>query len=524
MYLNQAQPICWDLDSRVSFKLVRCRSRVVAGGGLRGQLVSDLVAVLREQPDIFSLDGEPVRIVEGQVERLDAQQVQLLVDCHVALFKRGRGGEEKPHNISKEDAGLVLTALCSGDSGLRRLAAVQTLPYVTTTGQVVACVGWNPDTGIYLHLPPDNEPDIGNDTTAVPGALQTLIAPFKHYNPESLEDAAALVAAVCTAVLRPVLPKAPMIGVDANIQGSGKTVFALSLGALTTGVPASPTPYANDGDSELRKRLFAGALVGQEFHCIDNVMGRFESGALSAVLTSGRISDRELGKSSMQERTTRALITFTSNNAHIGQDFIRRTLMVRFDGGANPAARRFDFDPATVALRDREQIAAAVCTLLAAYFAAGAPRMSETGIGSYEEWDLLCRQPVLWAAANGFADVLPWKLGDPGASMLRSAEVVDDIAVAKADLVRGLHILSEGKPFTGRDVADWLQAANDDDGGVLARTRDAYMELSPGRSAITAVAAGRKMSQMRDQHYSGLVLRNRKSSANSAVWQVVISD
>jgi len=174
-------------------------------------------------------------------------------------------------------------------------------------------------------------------------------------------------------------------------------------------------------------------------------------------------------------------------------------------------------------LRDREQIAAAVCTLLAAYFAAGAPRVSETGIGSYEEWNLLCRQPVLWATANGLAGALPWKLGDPGASLLRSAEVVDDIAAAKSDFVLGLHILSEGRPFTGRDAANWLQATNDDEAGTVARTRDAFLELSPGRPVITAVAVGKKLALLRGQHYSGFVLRDRRSSANSSVWQVVAS-
>jgi hypothetical protein len=310
--------------------------------------------------------------------------------------------------------------------------------------------------------------------------------------------------------------------IDASTQGSGKTKAATALGALMTGERPGVTPFSGLDDDELRKRIISGVLTSQQFHCVDNIVGRFESPALAGVLTSGRLADRVLGSSRTVTAAIRALFTATSNNAHLGPDLLRRTVRVRIDSGVNPTARRFDFDPVDLALRDRMRIAQAVCTVLAAYFAAGAPRIADDDAGGFTDWVRLCRQPLLWVAREVLSDHLPWELGDPAASMLVSPDLFDSEVDAHGDLLLALHGLSEGTGFTSRDVLNWWKAGVNNDEGPFAALSEALAEFYTGRTEPTAKSLGRVLMHRRDRAVRGLRLRTREdSSSNARVWRVV---
>ena len=270
-------------------------------------------------------------------------------------------------------------------------------------------------------------------------------------------------------------------------------------------------------------RVIAGVLSGQLFQCLDNLVGHVRSAALAGVLTSGRLQDRVLGASRNVDASIRALFTASANNASLDSDLLRRTVRVRIDSGVNPTARCFDFDPVEVALRDRMQIAEAVCTVVVAYFNAGAPCIAADSAGGFNDWVRLCRQPLMWAQREGQTDLLGWQLGDPAASLMASPDFLDSETEAHGDLLTALHVLSEGHSFTSREVLAWWKSGeglSGDSPRVLLR--EAVTELVSGRTEPTAKSLGRVLLYRRDRAVRGLCLRTKDdSAANARAWRVV---
>ena len=154
-------------------------------------------------------------------------------------------------------------------------------------------------------------------------------------------------AAILTAIIRPILPTAPAIGLDAPVQGTGKTYLAQCLSVLATGEQPTILPHVKGrDDEELRKRIFALLLAGDKCLIWDNVLGTFDSAAMAALLTSEIFSDRKLGVSETLKVPNKMLVMFTGNNLTFAGDMPRRVLTLRLDAQIeNPANRKFKKNP-----------------------------------------------------------------------------------------------------------------------------------------------------------------------------------
>ncbi|MDP1899276.1 MAG: hypothetical protein Q8K96_02325 [Rubrivivax sp.] len=406
----------------------------------------------------------------------------------------------------------------------RYLAAMIDLPLVTTSGRVVTKPGYDDETHLYLELPREWQPcvPLNPSVSEVRAALVTMMAPWSAYRFADADSAAGMVSAVVAAVCRPVLDLCPAYLFDASQQGSGKTKAACALGALIEGRRPAVTPFAgSSNDDEMRKRMVAGAADGLLFHCTDNATGHLKSSALAAVLTTGRLTDRFLGQSRMVTADIRALITLTGNNASIDADLQRRTVVPRIDAGINPTHRAYAFCPVSEALKQRRQIAEAVCCVLRAYFDAGAPDTIKGDAGGFADWNRLCRQPVLWLAREGLADGLPWTLGDPAGSMLADPAAGDPEIEATGDLLRALHEIADGAVFTAADVVKWAgMGQHAGEGSPFGALRSAVLECV-GRAELTARSMGRVLMNRRDRPTGGWKLLTRAGHDNTKVWRVV---
>lgn len=417
---------------------------------------------------------------------------------------------------------------------LKNLKALVTLPYATPDGRIVATHGYDPETELYLDTPPTWTPHIPESPTKeeIKRAVCTLMGPWGGYMFHEAEgkqgaSAGAAVAAVLTAVCRPVLGAAPCIFLDAPEQGSGKTQFALALGGLIMGAMPAVKPYAvGEADAELKKALLAGAMAGSVFTCIDNVTGLLKSPTLAALLTTGRMEDRILQVSKNWAGACAALITLTGNNATLARDFQRRTLRIRINGGKEPTRRRFAFTPQDAAIKRRRAIAEAACVVWRGYFAAGAPRLADDDVGGYVDWNRLCRLPVLWLAQEGMDAGLPWKLGDPAASMLADASGDDPDEQATADLLGDLFRAADGREFTAADVLKWIDG--DDRGPHLApcpELRAVLRDIIGQRWPITGSPRSKTISTLlknrRDQSRHGYKLTMREMPKEGARFRVL---
>lgn len=409
----------------------------------------------------------------------------------------------------------------------RYLAGIVDLPQVTTSGRLVTRPGYDPETKLYLHMPMDwsvNVPEHATETE-IRAALKVIAEPYSGYKFTDANSAAGMLSGILAAISRPVLDLCPAYLFDAAAQGSGKTLAATSLGAIIEGERVGVTPFSGSGtDDELRKRFVSCAIAGSRFVCIDNITGHFSSSVLAAVLTSGKLSDRILGQSRMVDVRIRSLVTLSSNNSSCSADLMRRTVHCRIHSGSNPTHRAFAFNPVTVALARRRQIAEAVCLLQRAYFAAGAPDIIAGDAGGFSDWNRLCRQPILWLAQQEYSDALPWSIegGDPAGSMLSDPSLSDPEIEATGDLLSALWTLSDGKDFTSADVLTWQGLGRDDSDGALCELRSAITECV-GKHDITARGIGRVLAYRRERVVCGLKLLVRASGRLKS-WRVVLAD
>lgn len=405
---------------------------------------------------------------------------------------------------------------------MKYLKAVVSLPYCTPEGRVVTRPGWDEDTSLFLDLPRDVTPRVPLNPTPdmVRRAVAVLMKPWMAYGFATPDGAAGMVAAVLTAVCRPALDIAPAFLFDACQQGSGKTKAALALGSLIEGNRVGVTPFSSASDDETRKRLVSGAIEGSRFACLDNVVGYMKSESMTAVLTSGKLSDRVLGQSRTVTPTIRALMTMTGNNASLSADLMRRTVAVRVDAGERPTQREFAFDPVAVALHQRQQIAEAACVIWRAFFNAGAPAAG-SGTGGFDDWAKLCRDPVLWLQRSGLAAGLPWQLGDPAASLLGDPAEGDPDIEDHGDMLRGLWALSSGSVFKAVDAVDWWTLGERRGEDAARLFREAVCSMRRGeRDAPSAKTLGRIFMNRRDRAVGGLKLLS-SGSASCRAWRVV---
>jgi len=458
---------------------------------------------------------------------IDRTQMMLLLDERFALFQEGKGGTKNPVDASQELATLVLARLARGDLPMKHLVAETDLPFVTDSGRLVASRGYDLETQVYLHLPRDYQCKVPAAPTAaeVRAALFTMMMPFRAYKWLGPNDPAAVLSAVMTAVLRPTMRKAAAYMFGAFVQGSGKTYAAQAAVAISTGGEAMPSIPPRDED-EWDKQVVTWVNERRRGVVVDNALGHLRSAALAGVLTGGGASGRELAKSRDISGSLRALITLTANRPSMDMDLLRRIVQINIDPGENPAENRHVFHPVHEALRLRMEIAEAVCTLLVAYFRAGAPRMTEDDCGGFTEWSRLCRWPLMWAAQQGYADELGFVVGDPAASLLANHAARDPRQQEKDELFRALYAKSEGQLFTSAEAYVWFCHGEGSFDDVAGDLREVLVEINraKGRKAvdITSSTIGKDLSHRANEYVNGLCLRKFGGvTAKRTTWQVV---
>ncbi len=120
-------------------------------------------------------------------------------------------------------------------------------------------------------------------------------------------------------------------------------------------------------------------------------------GALNKVLTSQTVTERVLGVSGTATVRTNVLFLGTGNNIEPVQDMRRRVVSIRLTpSDETPALRKFEHDPVGTIKQHRARVVSCALTIIDAFRAAGQPQTPAPSIGSYGEWSIWCRQPLLW--------------------------------------------------------------------------------------------------------------------------------
>jgi len=496
-----------------NFRLLRQPRRIELVRGRTTEAVNQTITVMRELPDVFDLGGQLVTVNDGRAHAMDEHLTAHWLGG-VVQYWHGKG-TPGGHVVEVDDdppQKVVKAVLSHGAARrLKALDAVITAPVITPDGTLVNTPGYHADSRLVLDvaepLPPI--PDIVG-LEAVRKAVGVLMHPFKDFPFCTPLDKAIYLAALMTAVQRPVLTTAPGFALDAPVQGSGKTLLAQCAAALSTGRKPTVWPHtAGRDDEEVRKRIFTALRTGERVLIWDNVTGVFDSAAVATLLTGESYTDRQLGKSEAYTIPNRALFLMTGNNLTLAGDLPRRVLKCRIDPSTErPYARRFELDPLQYTLQNRQAMVAAALTIGRGWLQSDDHRNGVTAPGSmasFERWDSMVRQPIAWlnrvVLPEGFGDVME------AVDMTQSN---DPEREALGELLRALLGRFGGRPFKAADV---MQAMREESGP--------YGPPDGGLSDVVCDVVGR---EVRSARALGRVFLNRKGRIVDGLSLVGVED
>lgn len=290
-------------------------------------------------------------------------------------------------------------------------------------GREISNPGLDPKTGLYIAtdkpLPAMN--GVMGRAKALK-AIQMLKAPLRGFSFVSDADMSAALAAIMTALIRRILPSAPMFGITAPTPGTGKTLLAEVVAIIATG-RRPPVMSMGSDENELAKRLNGVLLSGDSMLLIDNVTRAFgNEDVINQILSQPVMRFRPLGGSGMVSAPTNLIVMVTANNLVIIGDAKRRTVLIQMDArDERPDTREFNWDVLVETSQQREQLIRAALEITKAYFEAGKPRVDGwKPFGSFNDWDEMVRRPLMFFGEPdpiASADVL--RVIDPDAGAMR---------------------------------------------------------------------------------------------------------
>ncbi|WP_243438982.1 hypothetical protein [Fundidesulfovibrio soli] len=371
--------------------------------------------VLARDGDVFEVAGRLARVVGkngGAVKHITAPWLALRLEDRIR-FERYSMSQKAwvPKDCPRDLPGRIIDS--QGGWSVKRLSGIIKAPLLREDGSLLSVPGWDRATEL-LHF--SDETVTRGHVPPLPGkdqvraALATAWEPFAHFPFKTSLDRAVALAAMMTAIQRPMLPTAPGFAFDAPTAGTGKTKAAQAIGMFGGSLPhVSPWPGQKE---EQRKTIMAHLLSLPQSLLLDNMDGPVESADLCALLTSSSgYQDRVLGISERVTVPSRVLILMTGNNIQLVGDLSRRVLKITMDHGVErPDALTFPFDPVALMREQWREYRAALLTVLRGFIEAGAPKNGKGSMGSFEAWNDLVRQCVCWVSHEGLA---PFELADP---------------------------------------------------------------------------------------------------------------
>jgi hypothetical protein len=356
-------------------------------------------------------------VSKEEVQRLMSREIRF-----VKAMTRGRG-KKKRKVFEQVPAPADLARLfcnCGRWQRIPHLVGVTTTPFMRPDGTVVTTPGYDAESG-YLFLQdgtrwePVPEAPTRDEVRAAVELLDEVIVDFPFVGPH---HRAAWVAQLLTAVARQaIVGPVPMLVVDGNQKGTGKSKLGRIIGRILLGFEATEISFTSD-EKEMENRLASALGAGDRFAVFDNCTGTIRNPILDKFLTSSRFDFRRFFAQDMAKLVNNITLALTGNNLTLRGDLSRRILRVRLVTQEERPEARTNFRHADLEQFidiNRPRIFTAALTILKAHAAAGFARccvravvqdgtVVETqarSVGSYGEWDRVVRHAVLRA---GYVD------------------------------------------------------------------------------------------------------------------------
>lgn len=345
-------------------------------------------------------DGRPIPVfvIPGQT-RLSAVQIPTLrekISDVVDFYKTGPKGDRE-----KDVPDWCVAAIHAREEwpALKNLTALVEYPVLRPDGTIVCTHGHDQSTGVfYNHAAGVTIPTAPtrDDALAAWGRLSEVICDFPFEQPV---HRAAWLAGLLTPMTRFAFNGCvPVFLIDGNVAGAGKGLLADTISLILTGRPFATMGYTDD-DTEMSKRITAIGIEGEQLVLFDNINQGFGGASIDRALTSLEWSERILGQSKNIKCPLRVGWYGTGNNIELMGDILRRLCQIRLESPHDKPEERRNFrhkDLRAWIMVNRDALLADAATIIAAYYACGAPQAEIKQWGSFEAWSGVVRQVVTW--------------------------------------------------------------------------------------------------------------------------------
>ncbi|MGP5504519.1 hypothetical protein [Psychrobacter celer] len=442
-----------------TYKLMRQPRRIEHVSGKMTDTTLQTLRLMRALPDYFDMGDQLVSIKDGHIMPFNEPLLEHELGA-IAQYWQWKTTEKGTYERLIDPPVKVIKQILAMHKrrDLKPLSAVINAPTIAHDDHIVSKQGYDANTQLYLDCLEHGVSVLAqvSEREAI-AAYHELMKPFGTFDFADEVNRSVALSAILTAITRPSQATAPAFAFDAPKQGSGKTYFCECLGLLATGHAPAMTPSIEKNEDEVRKTLLAMVIEGRRFIIWDNVMGHFNSATMAAFLTSERFSGRILGASQSVEVAHRAMLLLTGNNITLVGDMPRRVLTCRFDTGIeNPTQAKRDLSaigglrPAAYIKQNRYTLAAAAITLIRGYLQSNEHNsggMSKDRLPSFEQWDIVARQPVIWLSKRVAG------LTDPKRAIDDTMDK-DPEHETLSDLLTHIYAWRPNQAFTAKELCD----------------------------------------------------------------------
>ena len=388
---------------------------------------------------------------------------------------------------------------------LKHLRGVTTVPVFREDGTVLQVPGYDPATQLYYE-PYHEFPIIPESPTSgeVNEALSMLLDVVSDFPFVDDHSKAVYLSTILTVVGRYAFRGCvPMVIIDANTPGVGKTKLADAMGMISTGCGLPRSVQSNYAEEE-RRQITAMLLKGQRLLLIDNIASRFGSATLDALLTSEVWQDRVLGRSQQATLPNLMQVIATGNNMQMRADTVRRCIRIQLSSNEEHPELRSGFkypDLERFVSDQQPMLLAAALTLLRGYWEAGRPRQEVSVLGSFAGWSDCIQSTVMWAFGV-----------DPGEARISTDDEMDLDKEILEKLMSGWRsVVPDGTPSSCRQVMDNITKAD----GAGRDLLDA-MELASPTGKRSSVVLGNLLGRFRQRPLKGMKFEHARPEHTSA--------
>lgn len=371
-----------------------------------------LLAELVGTQEFFSKPREKAVFVVREEGLVAVDETQLETEItnryRLVVKKRGEEKELRPRNLKRIWAnGQVQFPKCSG---------LVRVPILHEDGTWKTETGYDPATGYYLKGSWEINPSPTREETKA--ALNYILN--HSWGEYTFDDTGVckgvgkgvLLSLILSGFAIPITEIRPGYIITAARRDSGKTKLASTINTLIDDQVS--VKDLNRETNDLERQLEGDRRLGMRVQVFDNLTDGRElyEAKMAMLVTASSYTQKKLHSNDSLQTKNDFIQIFTGNNITSSGDNTRRYFLLYILG---QPGKEFRHEPVAFVKKHRDKIIQSVVTLINAYREAGSPLMANSAISSFERWDRVVRQNILWLARE-FPE---FGIGDPRENILQ---------------------------------------------------------------------------------------------------------